>query len=182
MKTILIYFLGFSFVLLVAVNAQAQETNPASEKKNPNVSTNLEAASSSQVKPPPTTKEPIIFQPFEVMPRFTGCEGQFEKQKDLEKCAKEKLIEYVYKHLEHLESAKEEGIQGLVIVQFHIDKDGSILEPKIVRNMVEDSDGRYAKAALNVIKKMQSEKKWIPGFQRGKKVKVQYTLPIKFGD
>ena len=69
--------------------------------------------------------------------------------------------------------AKENGVQGRVIVQFVVNTDGSIVEPVVMRGV----DPYLDKEALRVIKMMP---KWSPGKQRGKPVRVKYTVPVMF--
>ena len=67
----------------------------------------------------------------------------------------------------------ENGIQGKVYIQFVIEKDGSITDVKVARGV----DASLDKEAVRVVKAMP---KWKPGKQRGKPVRVSYTLPIFF--
>jgi TonB family protein len=80
---------------------------------------------------------------------------------------------YVQKNLVYPKSAVENKIQGRVFVQFVIDTYGYVTDVKIVRGVDPSLDAE----ALRVVK---SSPRWIPGKQRGKKVKVQYTFPIVF--
>jgi protein TonB len=66
-----------------------------------------------------------------------------------------------------------ERLNGTVYVRFVVDKDGSVTKVAIAKSLHQD----YDNASLAVVKKMP---KWTPGEQAGKKVKVQYDLPIKF--
>ena len=63
--------------------------------------------------------------------------------------------------------------QGKVIVQFVVDKDGTITNPEVVRGV----DPYLDKEAVRVISSMP---KWKPGVQNGKKVRVKYTVPVMF--
>ena len=67
-------------------------------------------------------------------------------------------------------------IQGKAIIQFVVNKQGKLEELKLLR----DPGSGCGDAAMEVIKKMKDEITWIPGKQRGQKVKVQFTLPITF--
>lgn len=67
----------------------------------------------------------------------------------------------------------ENGIQGKVYIQFVIERDGSITDVKVLRGV----DASLDKEAVRVVKAMP---KWKPGKQRGKPVRVSYTLPINF--
>ena len=69
--------------------------------------------------------------------------------------------------------ALENGIQGNVIVQFIVEKDGSISNTKVIRGVGGGCDVE----AQRVIENMP---KWTPGRQRGRPVRVQFTLPVRF--
>jgi protein TonB len=83
------------------------------------------------------------------------------------------MYAYIHKNLKYPELAKEKGIEGRVFVSFIIEKDGSISNVKILRGI----GGGCDEAAVEMIKNMP---KWKPGTQRGKPVRVQFNLPIKF--
>lgn len=70
-------------------------------------------------------------------------------------------------------SEKEKGIEGRVSVAFIVEKDGSLSNVEIIKTNAPTLN----EAALEVMKKMD---KWIPGKQKGKIVRVKYTLPIQF--
>jgi protein TonB len=69
--------------------------------------------------------------------------------------------------------AKESGIQGTVYVTFVVEKDGSITDVRVLRGI----GGGCDEEAVRVVK---NSPKWSPGKQRGKPVRVQYNLPVKF--
>ena len=83
------------------------------------------------------------------------------------------LMQYLQKNLKYPAQAQENGIQGRVMVQFVVNKDGSIVEPKIIRPV----DPSLDKEAIRVVSSMP---KWTPGKQRGKNVRVRFTLPVTF--
>ena len=83
------------------------------------------------------------------------------------------MYAYIQKNLVYPEKAKAEGIEGRVFVQFVIEKDGSISNILIKRAI----GGGCEEAVVEMIKNMP---KWKPGKQRGKPVRCQFTLPIKF--
>lgn len=95
----------------------------------------------------------------ERMPEFPGGE--------------EAVYEFLAKNLKYPQAAKDSNIQGKVYVQFTVDKDGSIINPKVAR----DIGGGCGEEALRVVKMMP---KWKPGDQRGVKIRTQFTLPITF--
>jgi protein TonB len=121
--------------------------------------------------------EEEIFKVVEQMPRFPGCEDMSGSDKDKENCAKEKMLQYIYKNLKYPAIARENGVEGMAVIQFVVEKDGSVAGAKIVR----DPGAGTGTAALKIVEAMNSMgSKWTPGKQRGRPVKVQYTLPVKF--
>ena len=83
------------------------------------------------------------------------------------------LMQYLAKNIKYPTIAQENGTQGRVIVQFVVNKDGSIVDAKVVRSV----DPYLDKEALRVINTMP---KWKPGMQRGKPVRVKFTVPVMF--
>ncbi len=118
-----------------------------------------------------------IFTVAQVMPRFPGCEDLDASDKDKDNCAKGEMLKFIYKNLSYPAEARKNGVQGMCVVQFVINKDGSISGAKLVR----DIGAGCGDAALNVVHKMNDlPKKWVPGFQNGNPVNVLYTIPVRF--
>ena len=113
---------------------------------------------------PPTvvveeTDEDDIFQVVEDMPEFPG--------------GMEALLAYLGKNIKYPSIAQDNNIQGRVIVEFVVNKDGSIVEPRVIKSL----DASCDKEAIRVVSTMP---KWKPGKQRGKPVRVKYTVPVLF--
>ncbi|MEY3422077.1 MAG: outer membrane protein TonB [Bacteroidota bacterium] len=126
--------------------------------------------------PPPAPEETEIFKVVEQMPRFPGCEDK-GTEKEKSECSRTKLLEYIYGNLKYPAIARENGIEGQVVLQFVVERDGSITDINIVR----DIGGGCGEAAVKVISGMNNMgAKWIPGKQRGRPVRVLFTLPVKF--
>lgn len=124
--------------------------------------------------PPPRFQEAEqeIFKIVEENPTFPGCEevpGKAERKK----CAEEKLLEFIYRNIQYPAVARDNGVEGMVVLQFVVEKDGSITNIKIVR----DIGAGCGEEAKRVVAKMP---KWNPGKQRERPVRVQFTLPVKF--
>lgn len=83
------------------------------------------------------------------------------------------MMKYIQSHIKYPPMAKENNIQGNVVVQFVVLKDGSIGEVKIARSVDKDLD----KEAVRVVK---SFPKFTPGRKNGQPVAVWYTLPVSF--
>ncbi|MCM1355210.1 MAG: M56 family metallopeptidase [Staphylococcus sp.] len=92
-------------------------------------------------------------------PRFPGGE--------------KKMMDYVMNHIQYPASAKKEGIQGMVIVQFVVKSDGNVGDVKIMRGIDKDLDAE----AIRVIKTLPA---FTPGEEDGKPVDVWYTFPVRF--
>ncbi len=122
--------------------------------------------------PPPVPKEGEIFKVVEENPTFPGCEHL--KEKDARKqCAEEKLMEFIYANIQYPPVARENGVEGMVVLQFVVEPDGSISNIKIVR----DIGAGAGQEAARVVSMMP---KWNPGKQRGRPVRVMFTLPVRF--
>ena len=107
-------------------------------------------------KPTPPAAPFIIS---EDMPEFTGGEKA--------------RLRYLQKNVNYPRMAIDENIQGTVYVQFIVNEDGSLEGIKVIRGI----GGGCDKEALRVAKNMPA---WKAGKQRGKKVRVQFVMPIKF--
>ncbi|MBR2178590.1 MAG: energy transducer TonB [Paludibacteraceae bacterium] len=83
------------------------------------------------------------------------------------------LFKFLSSNLKYPSDAKKEGVQGRVICQFTVNKDGSISDIQVLRSVYPSLD----REAVRVISIMP---KWEPGEQRGKKVKCKFTMPIVF--
>ena len=105
-------------------------------------------------------EEEVVFVVVESMPEFPG--GQ------------QALFKYLSENVKYPVIAQENGIQGRVICQFVVNKDGSIVDVEVVRS---GGDPSLDKEAIRVIKSMPN---WKPGKQRGKAVRVKYTVPVNF--
>ena len=105
-------------------------------------------------------EEEVVFVVVESMPEFPG--GQ------------QALFKFLSENVKYPVIAQENGIQGRVICQFVVNRDGSIVDVEVVRS---GGDASLDKEAVRVIKSMP---KWKPGKQRGKAVRVKYTLPVNF--
>lgn len=85
----------------------------------------------------------------------------------------EAMYKFIQENIEYPQLALENNISGKVYVTFVVEEDGSITNPKVLR----DIGGGCGQEALRVVKMMP---KWKPGKQQGKVVRVQFNLPVKF--
>ncbi len=118
---------------------------------------------------------PEIFDGYQVeeMPRFNACEGGDLDTKEKQLCALKALKMFLRDELDYPRIAVENGIEGTAVIQFIVEKDGSISNLKIKH----DPGAGLGAEAFRVSKAMPN---WIPGKQRGRPVRVRFTLPVKF--
>ena len=105
-------------------------------------------------------EEDVIFINVESMPEFHG--------------GPQAMMKYIADNLNYPVIAQENGIQGRVICQFVVEKDGSLSDICVVRSSGEAS---LDKEAVRIFASMP---KWIPGKQQGTPVRVKYTAPVNF--
>jgi protein TonB len=82
-------------------------------------------------------------------------------------------IDYLIKNINYPKKARKEGIQGTVYITFIVEKDGKVSNVRILRGI----GGGCDEESLRVVKNMP---RWKPGRQKGKNVRVQYNMPIKY--
>jgi len=129
--------------------------------------------------PPPSREDDIreIFVVVEEMPRFPGCEDFSEDQKLKKACSDKKLMDFIYSNIHYPALARENGVEGNVVVQFIVNTNGSVTDLKVMR----DIGAGCAEEALRVVNLMNNmPEKWVPGRQRCHPVRVMFTLPIRF--
>ena len=100
-----------------------------------------------------------IYDNVEVLPEYPGGAAA--------------MMRYLAQNVKYPQAAQENGRQGKVVVQFVVDTDGSIINAHVLTSVDPDLD----KEALRVIKSMP---RWTPGKQKGKPVRVKYTVPVNF--
>ena len=108
---------------------------------------------------PKEAEQGEVFQVVEEQPMFPGGMGE--------------LMKYLQANIKYPEQAKNNGLQGRVIVQFVVNKDGSICEDTILKSVAPSLDAE----AVRVVRSMPN---WTPGKQKGEAVRVRFTLPVTF--
>lgn len=110
----------------------------------------------------------VPFAVIEDVPVFPGCENE----KDKRACFNEKMQDHIRKNFRYPEIAQEMGVQGRVSVMFVIQKDGSIGNIRM-----RGPDQNLEKEAERIISRLP---KMTPGKQRGRAVRVPFSIPITF--
>ena len=104
-------------------------------------------------------KNQQVFDVVEKMPEYPGGQAA--------------LFEYLQKNVKYPADAEKKKVEGRVLVTFVVNTDGSITDIEVVRKTFPSLDAE----AVRVISGMP---KWKPGEQKGKKVRVKYTVPLNF--
>ena len=104
-------------------------------------------------------KNQQVFDVVEKMPEYPGGQAA--------------LFEYLSKNVKYPADAEKQKIEGRVLVSFVVNTDGSITDISVERKAFPSLDAE----AVRVISGMP---KWIPGEQKGQKVRVKYTVPLNF--
>lgn len=110
-------------------------------------------------EPPKHVEDNKIFEVVEQNPTFPGGTAA--------------LMSWLSQNIKYPVIAAENGVKGRVIVQFVVEKDGSITDVVVVKSV----DPSLDKEATRVIKNMPH---WIPGRQNGSPVRVRFTVPVTF--
>ncbi|MBR1840347.1 MAG: energy transducer TonB [Prevotella sp.] len=100
-----------------------------------------------------------VFEVVEQMPSFPGGMGA--------------LMQYLSTNIKYPKEAEQRGIQGRVICKFIVNRDGSIENVRVTRNVDPQLDAE----AVRVIRNMPT---WIPGKHAGEPCRVKFTLPVTF--
>lgn len=136
------------------------ETQVISMEENDNAPVTVATVESESPQEPELPKEPEVYDRATEMPQFPGGAAA--------------MMYYINKTMKYPKAAKENSLEGKVIIKFYVDTDGSVKDPVVLKDAV---GGGCAEEALRIVKSMP---KWKPGYDRGKAVKVYYTIPIAF--
>ena len=142
----------------------SQEAIPAAKKTEP---ATIAKDEFKNVKPfvtiPPSEEEFPGEKPYtyvEQMPMFKGGEGE--------------MLKFMGRNIRYSKDAQDAGTEGLVVLSFVVDEDGSLQDIVVIKSLHESLD----KEAIRVVEQMQGQ--WSPGRQNGRTVPVRYTLPVRF--
>jgi len=123
---------------------------------------------------------PIIGQPIEEvavvaeqMPYFMGCADLDNETSEKRNCSNQTLIDFISRNIQYPQAARDQGIEGTVLVKFVINHYGLIEYSEVLR----DIGGDCGKEALRIVELMPE---WEPARNNGKAVSISLNLPITF--
>jgi len=138
-----------------AVRSEKIDNTPAKEVKKSLSRSDTQAMAEAEEE----ISEYGIFTVVEESPQYPGGD--------------ELRLKFLSENIKYPQAAREASVQGTVYITFVVEADGTITNTRVLRGIGKGCD----EEALRVIKLMP---KWLPGKQRGKPVRVQFNLPIKF--
>jgi len=119
--------------------------------------------------------ETTVYIEADKMPLFPGCD-QGLPYEELRECSNKKLLQYIYTNIKYPEAARTAEIEGMVLVKFIVSEYGFPHSIEIIKN----PGGGLDQEVSRMLTKMSNDIEWIPGEKDGKKVSVEFTLPVKF--
>lgn len=94
------------------------------------------------------------------------------------------LLEYIHNNMIYPEDALKDSVQGRVIVQFIVEKNGSISNPKIVSRvtfMMDPADSIKSRPFdAEAIRLISTMPRWTPGKYKGEPCRILYSIPVSF--
>lgn len=149
-----------SLVLNIVENtAEINDDITIDAEANENTQVDEYVATAAKQEEEAEVQEQEIFQVVENAPAFPGGDGS--------------RMKFLQDNIKYPQMARESGIQGTVYVTFVVERSGAVTDVRILRGI----GGGCDEEALRVVQNMP---KWEPGKQRGKPVRVQFNMPIKF--
>lgn len=153
-------WMRWSYLALIPVLAAFMFACNSPRKTEAAAPETSEPAPAAAVNEAAQEQEALPFQSIEVKPHFNGGDAaEFSK--------------WVNSQLEYPAKAKQDGVQGRVLVQFTVGADGAVRDVKVLRGVSEDLDAE----AVRVV---SSSPRWEPGMQDGKAVPVSFTFPVVY--
>ena len=157
-KYALFVFPAFALFMLGNMSCTSEKKQADESVKEQSVVPASDSVAAPVAAEVPETQD-SVYTVVEQMPEFPGGVN--------------KLLDFISQNLQYPASAMESCIQGRIIVQFVIEKDGSVSNIKVIRGIEPACDAE----AVRVVKLMP---KWTPGKQNGEPVRCEYTLPVTF--
>lgn len=118
-----------------------------------------------------------VYRVVEEMPRFPGCESPDMTLEEKQACSNQKFLEFIYTRVKYPAIARENGIDGTVLIGFVVEPDGSLTNIRILR----DIGGGCGEEARRVAELMSAmPERWTPGKVGGEAVRVHFNFPLKF--
>ncbi len=124
-----------------------------------------------------TPQDTTIYNIAEKQPSFPGCNYDWYSDKQKDSCRFVNLTRFLSNNLRYPNEARDKNISGRVVIRFVVEKDGSLSNIKVLR----DIGGGCGTEAIRIFEGMKSaDIKWNPGYIKGQVVRVSMALPVVF--
>lgn len=124
-----------------------------------------------------TTDTSKIYKITDVSPLFPGCENVQGDNREKLDCTNKQVLSFMYKYIQYPLAALEDSLEGQVVVQFVVEKDGRITNAEILR----DIGGGCGEEVVRIVEAMNGlSQSWTAGQKNGEFVRSYFTLPIRF--
>ncbi len=124
-----------------------------------------------------TDTDTTVYIAVDEPPRFPACEDLDTTLEAKTRCAEEMLLRFLAHNIAYPLEARQQGIEGTVVLSFVVEPDGRLSHLKLER----DIGGGCGAEALRIVRAMmESDMRWVPGKLAGKPVRTRYTLPVRF--
>ena len=163
MKALFVLPVAFAAVAVISCTspkekkAENQDVAEATTKEDPTSISEIQVNGFAAA--PKAEEQGEIFQVAEEQPMFPG--------------GMQEMMKFIQKEVKFPKDAQDKGIQGRVIVQFVVNKDGSICEDTVLKSVSPSLDAE----AVRVVRSMPN---WTPGKDKGEPVRTRFTLPVSF--
>ena len=122
-------------------------------------------------------QDKVEFPEPDQLARFPGCEKERWSVERRQECANQKMLAFIYQHLQYPKEARKAEITGIVIIGFTIDLEGAIGNAEIVKELGFGT----GEAALSAVMQMtEMEEPWIPAQRNGENIASSFNMPIMF--
>ena len=118
-----------------------------------------------------------VYPVAERMPMVSNCAAWDTTYQVQTQCSQEVLLKFIYANVQYPDSARLQGVEGTVVINFVVNTDSTISDAKILRD-IGGGCGASALAVINALNPLGL--KWAPGKQKGVPVKVGMNIPVKF--
>ena len=152
-----LFVLPVAFATVTVISCTSPKEKKAEANQEPASAPEMQVV--SYAPQPKEAEQGDVFQVVEEQPMFPGGMGE--------------MMKFLQQNVKYPKEAQDQGVQGRVIVQFVVNKDGSISNDTVVRSV----DPMLDAEAIRVVRSMPN---WTPGKQRGEAVRVRFTLPVTF--
>ena len=152
-----LFVLPVAFATVTVISCTSPKEKKAEDNQEPASAPEMQVV--SYAPQPKEAEQGDVYQVVEEQPMFPGGMGE--------------MMKFLQQNVKYPKEAQDQGVQGRVIVQFVVNKDGSISNDTVVRSV----DPMLDAEAIRVVRSMPN---WTPGKQRGEAVRVRFTLPVTF--